>query len=127
MREERIKGRNMKRKKEKETLFRGLPFLVHANTFLNNRAILLTCNWFIVLRALAPSEFSGFCCPLYLMTLNWCASYTRLVGPVNYKWGQLTSNCLFLKSTPVKSVFFSPIIILFLQYSRKRSSHVPEI
>ena len=26
-----------------------------------------------------------------------------------------------------KSVFFSPIIILFLQYSRKRSSHVPEI
>jgi hypothetical protein len=26
-----------------------------------------------------------------------------------------------------KSVFFSPIIILFLQCSRKRSSHVPEI
>jgi hypothetical protein len=26
-----------------------------------------------------------------------------------------------------KSVFFSPIIILFLQYSFKRSSHVPEI
>jgi hypothetical protein len=26
-----------------------------------------------------------------------------------------------------KTVFFSPIIILFLQYSRKRSSHVPEI
>ena len=26
-----------------------------------------------------------------------------------------------------KSVFFSPIIILFLQYSHKRSSHVPEI
>ena len=26
-----------------------------------------------------------------------------------------------------KSVFFSPIIILFLQYSLKRSSHVPEI
>ena len=26
-----------------------------------------------------------------------------------------------------KPVFFSPIIILFLQYSRKRSSHVPEI
>jgi hypothetical protein len=25
----------------------------------------------------------------------------------------------------IKSVFFSPIIILFLQYSRKRSSHVP--
>ena len=52
----------------------GLPFLVSANTFLNNRAILLNCNWFIVLRALAPSEFSGYCCPLYLMTLNWCAS-----------------------------------------------------
>jgi hypothetical protein len=52
----------------------GLPFLVSANTFLNNRVILLNCNWFIVLRALAPSEFSGYCCPLYLMTLNWCAS-----------------------------------------------------
>jgi hypothetical protein len=26
-----------------------------------------------------------------------------------------------------KSVFFSPIIILFLQYSHRRSSHVPEI
>jgi hypothetical protein len=26
-----------------------------------------------------------------------------------------------------KSVFFSPIIILFLQYSHKRSSHVPEM
>jgi hypothetical protein len=25
-------------------------------------------------RALAPSEFSGFFCPLYLVTLNWCAS-----------------------------------------------------
>ena len=29
--------------------------------------------------------------------------------------------------SPCQSVFFSPIIILFLQYSHKRSSHVPEM
>jgi hypothetical protein len=28
---------------------------------------------------------------------------------------------------PLSVVFFSPIIILFLQYSHKRSSHVPEM
>ena len=37
------------------------------------------------------------------------------------------SEVLVALSSLFKSVFFSPTIILFLQYSYKRSSHVPEI
>jgi len=47
-----------------------------------------------------------------------------------FQWNRPISVKKWSFSCPVslfKSVFFSPIIILFLQYSRKRSSHVPEI
>jgi hypothetical protein len=61
------------------------------------------------------------------------------VSPNQAKWA--TSSPWFQWNRPIsvkkrsfsrpvslfKSVFFSPIIILFLQYSHKRSSHVPEI
>jgi hypothetical protein len=47
-----------------------------------------------------------------------------------FQWNRPISVKKWSVSRPVslfKSVFFPPIIILFLQYSRKRSCHVPEI
>ena len=47
-----------------------------------------------------------------------------------FQWSRPISVKKWSFSRPVslfKSVFFSPIIILFLQYSHKRSSHVPEM
>ena len=74
--------------------------------------------------------------------IQWIMQYNHLSiqgSPNQAKWA--TSLPWFQCSRPIsvkkrsfsrpvslfKSVFFSPIIILFFQYSHKRSSHVPEI
>jgi hypothetical protein len=80
----------------------------------------------------------------YLWLDQFCHNHTTLHrwcqgSPNQAKWATSSpwfqwNRPIFVKkrsfSRPVslfKSVFFSPIIILFLQYSHKRISHVPEI
>jgi hypothetical protein len=66
----------------------------------------------------------------YYLTLYIRAHQTRRSGRL-FPFG-FNEIAQFLSKSEVlvslfKSVFFSPIIILFLQYSHNRSSHVPEI
>jgi hypothetical protein len=76
---------------------------------------------------------------LFFLSVTCDKSVVFSCSPNQAKWA--TSSPWFQWSRPIsvkkrsfsrpvsffKSVFFSPIIILFLQYSHKRSSHVPEM